>query len=218
MLERGRALDAHDPAVRHELVRGLRRFIEAATPMLGTVRLALAHPFDLPPGELWPPPHDFRFDLSLSGGEWIDELAATARSTLREPAGRTVIGHTDWRAENLRFAGGLAAVFDWDSVRLCPEPALVGANAAGFTANWADELGDPYPSSEEVSAFVAEYELARGSRFTRDEVKTADAAYLYSLAYGARCEHSDATLGVFPDVHPDRGWRSLLRAHPRLNG
>jgi Phosphotransferase enzyme family len=216
MLDRGRAGDAHNPGVRRDLVRGLRTFVEAAMPLLGTVRLGLAPPFGLPPGRLWPLPHAFRFDFGLSGAEWIDEPATEARSTLSEPRGAMVIGHMDWRVENLRFDEGLAAIFDWDSVARSPEPALVGKTAASFTSSWEDGACDPYPSGEEVSAFVADYELARGLPFTSDERKTADAAYTYSLAYHARCEHSDATLGVFPDMDAVRGWRSLLRSHPRL--
>lgn len=162
MITAGHALDAHEPGVRRLVVEGLRRFVEAATPMVGSVVLPLAHPFDLPPGHLWPPAHDLRFDLSLPGGEWIDEIGATAQSVLVEPAGPTVIGHMDWRVENLRFNGELAAVFDWDSVKLCSEPALVGANAAAFTGNWSDTAVDPYPSTAETAAFVAEYMSARG--------------------------------------------------------
>lgn len=88
---------------------------------------------------------------------------------------------------------------------------MVGANASAFTANWAARRVDPFPSSGETDAFVAEYEVARGAAFMPEEVEMADAAYLYRLAYSARCEHSDATLGIFPDL-PNRGWRSMLRA------
>lgn len=216
MVTSGRPLDAHDALVRLVMAAGLRRFVEAATPMVGTVLLPLAHPFDLPPGDLWPPAHDLRFDLLLPGGEWIDEIGAAARTVLEDPSGPTVIGHTDWRVENLRFDGGIAAIFDWDSVRLCPEPALVGANATAFTGNWSDGSVDPYPSLEETTAFVAEYVNARGSPFSRDEARTAEAARLYHLAYNARCEHSDVSLGIFPDPDPSRGWRCLLREHGDL--
>jgi len=216
MLTAGRALDAHRPEVRRALAEGLRRFVEAAMPMRETVHLPLAHPFDLPPNDLWPPAHDLRFDLRLPGGEWIDEIGAAARAVLEEPAGPTVIGHMDWRAENLRFNGGLAAIFDWDSVKLCPEPALVGANATTFTGNWSDSRVDPYPSIEETAAFGAEYMSAKGLPLSRGEVRTADAARLYHLAYNARCEYSDASLGFFPNLNTDRGWRSLLRDHQGL--
>ena len=213
MLTEGHPVDAHDPEVRRALVEGLRRFVEAAMSMRDTVRLPLAHPFDLPSDSLWPPAHDLRFDLDLPDGEWIDDMRATARAVLEEPAGRTVIGHMDWRVENLRLDDGVTAIFDWDSVAFCPEPALVGATATTFTANWANARVDPYPSPEETGAFVADYEASWGSSFNDAEARTADAAHVYSLAYSARCEHSDAALGIFPDLHPDRGWRSLLRHH-----
>jgi hypothetical protein len=217
MLTAGRILDAHDADVRRLLADGLARFVAAATPMAESALLPLAHPFDLPPGELWPPAHDLRFDLRVPGGEWIDEIGKAARAALEEPAGPTVIGHTDWRVENLRFDTDLAAIFDWDSVKLCPEPALVGANAAAFTGNWSDDDVDPYPSVEEIAAFIADYEMSRGSGFTPEQRRTADAASLYCLAYNARCEFSDASFELLPEPGLDRSWRSLLRGHPDLS-
>jgi hypothetical protein len=212
LLDRGGAADAHNPAVRRELAVGLRRFIEAATPMLPTVRLPKAHPFDLAPDQLWGRPHDLRFDLTLPGGEWIDDLARAARSSLQELPAQVVIGHVDWRVENLRFEDGIVAIFDWDSVATCPEAALVGSNAVSFTADWSEVGGDPYPSPDESSAFVADYQSGRGRAFTPAEREIVHAASVYRLAYNSRCEYSDVTLGVFPDLPPEHGWRALLSA------
>lgn len=45
-----------------------------------------------------------------------------------DPALPHVVGHPDWRVQNLAFAGDrVSAVYDWDSVGLVPEPALVGS-------------------------------------------------------------------------------------------
>ncbi len=217
LLDRGTIADGHDPGVRRGLATGLHRFVVAATPMIGSLVLPVAHPFGLPSGELWPPPHDLRFDFGLPGGRWIDELVAAARSTLRAVEGRMVVGHADWRVENLLVDGNeVVAIFDWDSVGLCPEPALVGVNAVGFTASWNDGRPDPYPSAAESAAFVADYEAARGRAFTSSERDVLDAASLYRLAYGARCEYSDAVLGLFPDRDIGGGWIGLLceRARP----
>jgi len=200
---------AHDPSVPMKLATGLQRFIEAAAPLLGRVHLPLAHPFGLAAGELWPQPHDLRFDLTLPGGEWIDDMAIAARSALKDPVGQQVIGHADWRIENVRVEEEIVAIYDWDSVCVCREPAMVGANAAAFTADWSDDHVDPYPSLDEMAAFIVDYEVARGRPFTANQRETAEAALLYRLAYLARCEYSDATLGGFPDV--DKGWRRLLR-------
>jgi hypothetical protein len=119
----------------------------------------------------------------------------------------------DWRTENLRVEGDrVAAIFDWDSVCAVPEPALVGYDAAAFTADWSNATIDQLPTLEESAAFISDYEAARGGGFTEGERHTADGAHLYSVAYGARCEHSDAALGIFPDAGVDQGWRGLLRA------
>ena len=212
-IDGGRIGDGHDPIVRRILAQGLFRFVEAATSLGPRAGVLPGRLFAGGEDSLWPVPHDLRFDLSLPGGEWIDEIAAEAKQRLREPSGRLVVGHEDWRVENLRVdADQLAAIFDWDSVVLAHEPVLVGHNASGFTADWSDDTDDPFPSEEESAAFIAEYEAARGRSFTLAERATAGAAYLYSLAYKARCEHSDAQLGIFPDEGPGvGGWRGLLR-------
>jgi len=94
------------------------------------------------------------------------------------------------------------------------EEAFVGANSTIFTCDWSDPSLDPYPSAAETSAFIADYEAARGRRFTSGDREVIDAARVYRVAYGARCEHSDSVLGVFPgdDAGEREGWSALLRS------
>jgi len=213
LVDRGATANAHDHAIRRSLARELHAFIKAATPLLPHVDLDQAWPIGLPRDHLWPIPHDLRFAFSVPGGEWIDQLATVARERLSKARGKVVIGHGDWRIENLRLEGErVVAIFDWDSVAVAPEPVFVGHNAAGFTADWTQPQGEILPSLVESRAFLEDYIAARGRPFTTSELETADAAHLYSLAYGARCEHSDVTLGIFPDRGIDTGWRGLLRA------
>ena len=125
------------------------------------------------------------------GAEWIDRIAAEA--TAVPAAGDFVVGHGDWRVEHLRFEdGAVSAVYDWDSVRLDREPALVGAAAYAFTANWSRDDLVYLPTLEEALAFVADYERARGGPFTAAEHRAARASLVYMMAYSARCGHSDA--------------------------
>lgn len=212
MLTWGEKVNPHDPSVRRVLAAGLFQFVEAATPMLGIVQLRLANPFGLPDDQLWPTPHDLRFDFSLPGAEWIDELAKDARSVLDQSASEPmVIGHADWRIENLGMdRSAVVAIFDWDSVCTCPEAVLVGAASVHFTTDWSDSSTDPLPSPDESSAFVNEYEEARGRRFASRDRELVDAAQIYRLAYGARCEHSDSLLGAFPEDDGERGFAALL--------
>ena len=214
MLSGGEKVNPHDPSIRRVLAEGLFRFVEAATPMLGIVQLPLANPFDLPDDQLWPTPHDFRFDFSLPGAEWIDELAKDARSVLdRSASGSMVIGHADWRIENLCMdRSAVVAIFDWDSVCICPEAVLVAAASIHFTTDWSDSSTHLFPSPDESAAFIKDYEEARGRRFTPSERELARAAQVYRLAYGARCEHSDSQLGVFPDADGESGFTALLRS------
>ena len=214
MLTGGEKVNPHDASVRRVLAAGLFQFVEAATPMLGVVQLPLANPFGLPDDQLWPTPHDLRFDFSLPGAEWIDELAKDARSVLDQSASESmVIGHADWRIENLSMdRSAVVAIFDWDSVCACPEAVLVGAASVHFTTDWSDSSTNPFPSPDESSAFINEYEEARGRRFASRDRELVDAAQIYRLAYGARCEHSDSLLGVFPDADGESGFAALLRS------
>jgi hypothetical protein len=47
---------------------------------------------------LWPVPHNVLFDFEATrrGGEWIDEIAQTAKQRRDDDLGRLVIGHHDW--------------------------------------------------------------------------------------------------------------------------
>ncbi|TMF86013.1 MAG: hypothetical protein E6I07_09550 [Chloroflexi bacterium] len=123
-----------------------------------------------------------------------------------------VIGHIDWRAENLRVSNGrIVAVYDWESLALLPEPVLVGAVAHAFTASWDADQPFDIPSLEESRAFIVDYQTARGSEFDAEEREAADAGHLYALAYGARCQHSDAVLKVFPQSSGEDGYVTQLR-------
>jgi hypothetical protein len=158
------------------------------------------------PGELWPVPHDGRFDFegTAAGAEWIDRIAARARRVRDREVGDVVVGHTDWRVENMRFAGGaVSAVYDWDSLAIQREPVLAGGVAHLFTSDFtAGPEWVQLPTLDEALAFVADYEAARGEPFGADEHAVARAALLYAMAYTARCEHSDALTDF--GAHPPR--------------
>jgi hypothetical protein len=124
-----------------------------------------------------------------------------------------VIGHGDWRIENLGMdRSAIVAIFDWDSVCVIPEAALVGATSINFTTDWSDPAIASFPSPDESSAFITEYEEARGRAFTSREGELIHAEQIYCLAYGARCDHSDALLGVFPDDDGESRFADLLRS------
>jgi hypothetical protein len=191
LLDRGTDADAHDPAVRRAMAAALAWLIERCRPLVALDALR-EHPMRVPAGALWPVPHEPRFDFegTSAGAEWIDRIAAEALAV--PAAGDWVVGHADWRVEHMRFErGAVSAVYDWDSVRIAREPALVGAAAHAFTANWSREDLVYLPKPEEALAFVADYEQARGAPFTAAEHRVARASLVYMMAYSARCRHSD---------------------------
>jgi hypothetical protein len=188
-VDKGERRDPHVASVRRTMARGLATLVELCEPL--GIGDELVHGNGHATGELWPAPHDARFDFAASaaGAEWIDDVAARAKERLSSTE-RGVIGHGDWRAENMRFAGDrIVAVFDWDSLRVAPESELVGGAAHYFTSDFRVDDRRQLPSLEEALAFVDDYEATRSFELDRDVVH---AAIAYGIAYAARCEHSDA--------------------------
>jgi hypothetical protein len=193
LLDAGERRDAHEPAVRRSMARALARLVE----------LAPAHPgldagmLDDSP-TLWPTPHSriFDFEATRRGTEWIDVLAARARSTA---VGDTVVGHGDWSAKHFRFDGDeITAVYDWDSLISADEPRIVGQAAATHPATWYIPVA-VLATPDEARAFVAEYEEARGRSFSAHERRRLAASAAYVVAYGARCEScGDPAATTFP--------------------
>ena len=191
-VDRGAPADPHRPDIRRALAVSLRAVMKALEPFVAAPALP---PMLLAPAsisDLWPTPHStlFDFEATRAGAVDIDDLAARARAAMA-PAGDLVLGHSDWRAEHVRFEGAVpVAAFDWDSLYLEREPAVVGANAHAFCADWSRPDHVQAPTVDEARAFVAEYEAARGRRFDAEERRLCGATFAYAVAYTARCTHA----------------------------
>lgn len=210
-LRRGHYADARHPEVRRRIAELPSALVELGRPFAGLTDLGEAVLFE-GGARGWPEPHDLRFDFDASAGgaEWIDDLAADARGRLALGKTGLVVGHLDWRVGNLAFDGeSVSAVYDWDSLALATEPTVVGAAAAGFSADWVHSAALPTPT--EMRAFVTDYEVARGRAFDVDERELINAANLLQCAYGARCQHSDAVLAATREATRDGGWIEILR-------
>ena len=190
-LDEGTFRDAHERAVRTAMAQALARFHATAT----ATGVRPRRPFLRPLGALWPKPHNvlFDFEATAKGAEWIDEIGWAAREV--PGAGVEVVGHTDWAAKHLRFDDHLnvTAMYDWDSVTTDLEPRFVGTAAGSFT--YTEELGETvslWPTADESLAFIADYEAARVTPFTKEERHATRAACVYLRAYAARCQHAYA--------------------------
>ena len=202
--------DARVPGVRRAMAEGLARFVAEAEACRGVDGLPRR---PLPPeGALWPTPHNvlFDFEATARGAGWIDEVAGPALRAMRSAGSRTVVGHRDWSAKNMRTGpGGIAVLYDWDAVSLDREAFVLGSAAAHFPVTWELDVPET-PSAGEVAAFVREYEEARGAPFTRPELAEVAAAATYARAYTARCEHALDPGGA--------RWRGSSRERLRLDG
>jgi hypothetical protein len=221
LLDRGAWEDAHEPQIRKLVAGGLFRQIDLCRKSVGLPGLESS---TAAMRQRWQTPHDLRFDFPATsdGAEWIDHLAAEALRRLdEEGAGEPAIGHSDWRVEHLRFAGGgLVAVWDWDSLGSGLEPAFVGSSAHSFTADFHVDDLDVVPTLQEALAFIADYEAARGAPFSAAEHRTAVAALVATMAYSARCEHADTLTDMgsaparpAPRCVPADGYLGFLAMH-----
>jgi hypothetical protein len=217
-LARGSRWDGHDPSFRRAIAQMLARLVRLCSPIVrGVGELRTDRLLNLPTDRLWPQPHSrlFDFDATIAGADDIDDLAEAARARL-DAVDRSapVVGHTDWRAEHLRYDGSaIVAAFDWDSVALTTEPVLVGATAHAFTADWSIDVERPRaPALDEARSFVREYERSRARAFDPAEREDLSAAYALATAYTARCAHA-----IDPDGATEQagGFRTLVREHGR---
>ncbi len=189
--------NGHLPGHRREMAAGLARLIDVCDAADAATRasLALGRPgwADYSSGGLWPVPHRPDVDLTATGegSDMLDELARVSKRVLRTAEeGRSVIGHSDWEAQNLRFENErLAMVYDWDSLVVAPESVIVGFASAVFCGRSEPGLGD-VPTEAEQGGFLAEYQDAAGHEFTPAEQSIALAAASWVTAYNARFQYS----------------------------
>jgi Phosphotransferase enzyme family len=187
----GSKADARLPQIRSALAKGLHAIVRACKPLVGSTSLESSL-LASPGVALWPVPHSKLFDFSANAkkAEWIDDVAKRARAQMI-PAGSRVIGHGDWRAEHVRFKGNTPVIaFDWDSLCCELEPALIGAAAHGFCADWSQGDNRQAPSRDDARAFIEDYERARGKMFSVEERRLCGACFAYASAYTARCGHA----------------------------
>jgi hypothetical protein len=214
--EHGAYRDAHDSRVRRAMAESLAAQINLAAEVADV--LALTREPLRAQRMLWQNIRHprFDFDATRQGAEWIDELAGRALEILHDDPGALVVGHIDWRVDQIRFAGGpmdasatVSVVYDWDSLVRDSETTIVGYAARAFPLAW--ERGDTqmWPTVDEQAAFVTEYESARGRPFGRAERRAVAAAGVFQSAYGARCEHAVAVPGE--DVPTDSQRAGLAR-------
>ena len=135
---------------------------------------------------VWPPPDDLDVDLnSVANGDWIDDAARSVRLRLAEYIAPEIVGHVDWEARNLGWRDERpVVVYDWDSLAIRTEAALVGAAATVFGSTEGLTVAASVVASD---AFLDEYRHRRGP-FTDEQVEVAWSAGLWILLYNAKKE------------------------------
>lgn len=187
--EKGRRGNGFNPECRKIIASGFAELIRLLRSFEGEVSCLRHFQRD---EALYAQPHSklFDFEKTAEGAEWIDAFAERARRA-EAHGGEPVLGHADWRVEHLRFQDGrIVATYDWDSLAYCPETELVGISAHAFTADWTLEGVRRIPAADDIHAYIADYEEARGQPFSRRERGSVFATWVYCIAYGARCAHS----------------------------
>lgn len=190
LLDTGEQGNAHQPQIRQAMAIGLAEQIAAAQAFVDLPGLPQSR---FRADQLWEKPHNALFDFQKTcrGAEWIDAIASRAQTIFLPEPRPLLLGHMDWSAKNMRFANGkISAIYDWDSLRLDTEPVILGNAAESFLVNWYIDVAPLVPSPVEVRQFVQAYEAAKGTSFSQAEREIIAAAFLYSMAYTARCEHA----------------------------
>ena len=188
-LDRGQQGNGFEPECRKLIASGLAELIKVLRSFKGEVSCLK---YFQRSESLYPQPHSklFDFEKTAAGAEWIDNFAERARRA-EAHEDKPVLGHGDWRVQHFGFREGkIVATYDWDSLAFCTETELVGVSAHGFTADWTLEAGRRIPNANDVRAYVADYERARGQPFSELERKSLFAHCVYCIAYSARCAHS----------------------------
>jgi Phosphotransferase enzyme family len=191
LLPDGERGDAHDPRLRASVAEGLARQVALLEPYRDLVD-GVGHPpaWCHYRGGAWSSSHDPFFDFTTTPPEyaWLRRYAQDAADAVvaADDAGPRVAAHADWYSGNLRFDGTrITAAFDWDLVA-DGEAVVAGITAGMFSAGTSGDAGPPTP--EDAAGFLADYEAARGIRFTAAQRRVAGAAVRWSIAYTARCD------------------------------
>jgi hypothetical protein len=191
LIDGGEVRDTHDPTCRRLIAQALASHLEITRSFGRPAALAggwnlYAH------GRLWPRrAHAPIFDFAATGAgaEWIDALAAQAKP-LAQTGGAMFTGHTDWSGKHFRFAAGrITAIYDWDSLAVRSEAAIVGNAAMSFATNFDIPGVRRAPTPTEMGAFINEYDAARAAPLTAAERRQIAACAMFLGAYTARCEH-----------------------------
>jgi hypothetical protein len=134
---------------------------------------------------IWPFPDDRDVDLNeFPGPSWLDDAATRVRTRLARYRADPVIGHADWEAQNVLWAGSrLHVVHDWDSAVALPEATIAGA-AAAVHATPNGRNGSA--SIAHTSEFIDAYASAAMTVWTDDDREAAWAAGLWVLVFNAK--------------------------------
>ena len=155
LLDLGEFKDTHNPTCRQLIAEALAWHLQITAS--GNPPPALAGGWTLfAPDRLWPTHAHapiFDFQATAAGAEWIDTLAAEAKAAI-DNAGTLIAGHSDWSGKHFRFAHDrITAVYDWDSLAVRTEAAIVGVAAMTYTTRLTSPAFGAHrpPTSDSVS-------------------------------------------------------------------
>lgn len=214
LLDAGEFRNTHNPVCRRLIAEALAWHL-AITGTKEPPR-ALSGGWSLFDGDrLWPVNAHapiFDFEATSAGAEWIDELGTQARAAAASGTGQEIAGHSDWSGKHFRFAeDAITAIYDWDSLAIRSEAALVGVAAMTYTTRFALPGVSRAPTPDEMCAFIDEYSAARHAPLSQAQRRQVAANGLLLAAYTARCEHCGVD-GYDADADAD-SFTAALRAH-----
>ncbi|HET6874301.1 MAG TPA: phosphotransferase [Acidimicrobiales bacterium] len=113
----------------------------------------------------------------VPGKAWVEAIARAGRADAEACPGPELVGHVDWRPDNVRFAPdkGLAAVYDWDSIQLTHLVHLLAGACTGLRPDG-------------MAAFLQAHDEATGTALARPARLAVAGRVVWSHAIWARYE------------------------------
>jgi len=128
--------------------------------------------------------HEITFhevDVTAGPSKRLGAIHNRARAEIRRGDAVPVVAHTDIKARNLLFKGDrVSAVYDFESLSRAPESVVVGATSVDFMSDRGQMKLNFDP--EVALGFVRDYEAARGTRFSKNQMGLARAGAVFRLS------------------------------------
>jgi Ser/Thr protein kinase RdoA (MazF antagonist) len=161
------------------LAAHLADFLQRTAALQGDAALSRSWQTYEQPIGIWrnPPRPDADLNAAVPDADWVQAIAELGRSIGESAPGPRVIGHIDWRPDNVRIRadGTLAVVYDWDSVQHTHRVHILAGACVSL-------------SPDGMCRFLSAYDAENPGKLTGEERRAVAGRVIWSRAALARFE------------------------------